>query len=86
LVGVPEEGEIYGVAPYIAPEVLRSKPYTKTSDIYSFGIVAYEILSGLPPYYDIEHDLQLALGICQGQRPKFQIKIPLLLEELINKC
>ena len=28
----------YGVLPYIAPEVLNGKPYTLSSDIYSFGI------------------------------------------------
>ena len=31
--------EIYGVLPYIAPEVLLGNPYTKAADIYSFGIV-----------------------------------------------
>lgn len=77
---------VYGVMPYIAPEVLRSQPYTQKADVYSFGIIAYEILSGLPPYYDTAHDIQLALAVCQGQRPQFQIKIPQLLEDLIKKC
>ena len=31
------KNEIYGVLPYIAPEVLCGKPYTKAADIYSFG-------------------------------------------------
>ncbi|RIA83356.1 kinase-like domain-containing protein [Glomus cerebriforme] len=39
---------IYGVLPYIAPEILRGQIYTKASDIYSFGIIMYEIFSGLP--------------------------------------
>ena len=30
--------KIFGVIPYLAPEVLTKKPYTKESDIYSFGI------------------------------------------------
>ena len=30
---------IYGILPYIAPEVLNKHPYTKESDIYSFGII-----------------------------------------------
>ena len=31
--------EIYGVLPYIDPEILKGKPPTKASDIYSFGII-----------------------------------------------
>ncbi|POG65475.1 kinase-like domain-containing protein, partial [Rhizophagus irregularis DAOM 181602=DAOM 197198] len=33
--------EIYGVLPYVAPEVLRGKEYTQASDIYGYGIIAY---------------------------------------------
>src|SRR2546429_3304041 len=32
--------KIYGVLPYVAPEVLRGKKYTQASDIYGFGIIA----------------------------------------------
>ncbi|CAB5384065.1 unnamed protein product [Rhizophagus irregularis] len=32
-----DETKIYGVMPYMAPEVLRGKPYTQAADIYSFG-------------------------------------------------
>jgi serine/threonine protein kinase len=80
------EDKIYGVMPYVAPEVLQGQPYTQASDIYSFGIVAYETLTGLPPYYDVPHDEFLALKICQGLRPKFNIKIPKLLEDFIKQC
>ena len=40
-----DEKKIHGVLPYVAPEVLRGKKYTQATDIYSFGILAYEILS-----------------------------------------
>jgi serine/threonine protein kinase len=81
-----KEDKIYGVLPYVAPEVLQTSPYTEASDIYSLGTIAYELLSGLLPYYDREHDTSLAVLICQGLRPSFQIKIPALLENLINRC
>jgi len=81
-----QENKIYGVLPYIAPEVLYGKPYTQASDIYSFGIVAYEIFSGSLPYHDVAHDVYLAVKICQGLRPQFNIKIPPLLKNLINRC
>ncbi|RIA78635.1 kinase-like domain-containing protein, partial [Glomus cerebriforme] len=41
-----DKSRVYGVLPYIAPEVLRGNSYTQASDIYSFGIISYEILTG----------------------------------------
>ncbi|POG82103.1 hypothetical protein GLOIN_2v1498793, partial [Rhizophagus irregularis DAOM 181602=DAOM 197198] len=36
------DNEIYGVLPYMAPEILRKKPYTLASDIYSFSMIMWE--------------------------------------------
>uniref|UniRef100_U9UFR7 Protein kinase domain-containing protein n=1 Tax=Rhizophagus irregularis (strain DAOM 181602 / DAOM 197198 / MUCL 43194) TaxID=747089 RepID=U9UFR7_RHIID len=47
------KNKIYGILPYIAPEILRGQDYTKAADIYSFGIIMYEVISGLPPYHDM---------------------------------
>ncbi|GBC42988.2 kinase-like domain-containing protein [Rhizophagus irregularis DAOM 181602=DAOM 197198] len=33
-----DKSNIYGVMPYVAPEVLRRKPYTQAADIYSFAL------------------------------------------------
>ncbi|CAI2185532.1 8190_t:CDS:1, partial [Funneliformis geosporum] len=81
-----DKSNIYGVLPYIAPEILNGQDYTSSSDIYSFGMIAYEIISGSPPFPDISHDEILAIKICQGLRPKFKIKVPQLLIDLIKKC
>ena len=47
---------IYGILPYIAPEILRGQNYTKAADVYSFGIIMYEVFSGLPLYHNVSHD------------------------------
>ncbi len=78
--------EIYGVLPYVAPEVLRGKEYTQASDIYAFGIIAYEICTGFPPFYEIAHDEFLAMKICQGLRPKVDYEIPQLIFDIIKRC
>ena len=75
---VEKEG-VYGVLPYMAPEVLRGYQYTKASDIYSFGIIMNEYLSEEIPFYDIPHDHILAIKICKGLRPKISEDIPKLL-------
>jgi len=81
----------YGVLPYVAPEVLQDRQYTADSDIYSFGMIIYEIFVGVPPYHDLRskgliNDEELVLKICQGLRPQFTIKIPQLLENMIKRC
>jgi serine/threonine protein kinase len=80
------KNNIYGVLPYVAPEILQGESYTKAADVYSFGIIMYEVISGLPPYHDINHDESLAIKICQGLRPRFNIKVPQLIVYLIKIC
>jgi serine/threonine protein kinase len=82
---VKEEG-VYGVLPYMAPEVLRGHQYTKAADIYSFGIIMNEFLSEEIPYNDIPHNEFLAIKICKGLRPKISNDVPKLLADLIIKC
>ena len=41
-----------GTPEYIAPEMLQRQPYTKSVDWWSFGILIFEMLTGLPPFYD----------------------------------
>jgi serine/threonine protein kinase len=41
-----------GVPEYIAPEMLTQKPYTRAVDWWSFGILLYEMIEGVPPFYD----------------------------------
>ncbi|RGB39016.1 hypothetical protein C1646_690964, partial [Rhizophagus diaphanus] len=46
----------------------------------------YEVISGLPPYHDVSHDRNLSVKICQGLRPRFNIKVPQLIIHLIKRC
>ncbi|RHZ74096.1 hypothetical protein Glove_227g138 [Diversispora epigaea] len=82
----PKKRNIFGVLPYIAPEVLSGEEYAKAADVYSFGIIAYEIVTGFPPYPDIPHDKDLAMKICNGLRPKIPFHIPKLITRIIMRC
>ncbi|RIB02481.1 kinase-like domain-containing protein [Gigaspora rosea] len=84
--GQNELNAVIGILPYIAPEVLHKKKCSKAADIYSFAIVAYEILTGLRPHADVEHDYNFAIEIMKGLRPKIPKNTPKLLAKLIMEC
>jgi serine/threonine protein kinase len=50
---VLEHSQITGTANYSAPEYFKSETGTNRSDIYSLGVIAYEILTGKLPYGEI---------------------------------
>ncbi|CAG8709304.1 4214_t:CDS:2, partial [Acaulospora morrowiae] len=80
------DNKIFGVLPYVAPEVLRGKDYTSESDVYSFGVIMTEVFTGYPPYHDVSNDVHLMLSICNGLRPRIRRPVPRLLLDLIHRC
>ncbi|CAB5357415.1 unnamed protein product [Rhizophagus irregularis] len=60
---------IQGVLPYIAPEVLRCKPYTKQSEVYSLSMIMWELTSDKPPFSNKHHDAGLALEVLDELKP-----------------
>ena len=80
------KNKIYGVIPYLAPEVLSKKPYTKESDIYSFGMIMWEFTTGRKPFYDRPHDHYLILDILKGERPQITDDTPEFYAGLMKWC
>src|SRR5207237_4291672 len=78
--------KIFGVIPYMAPEVLSKKPYTKESDIYSFGMIMWEFTTGKKPFHDRPHDHYLMLDILKGERPQITDDTPEFYTELMKRC
>jgi serine/threonine protein kinase len=78
--------EIYGVLPYMAPEILRRDLYTPASDIYSLSMIMWEFTSGNPPFNYEEYDHHLVLSICEGKRPEIIKNTPKCYIDLMKKC
>ena len=66
------QSKLFGVIPYVDPKSFnrQRKHYSLNdkSDVYSVGVLLWEISSGHPPFYDEEYDIGLVMKILQGFR------------------
>ncbi|XP_059292985.1 serine/threonine-protein kinase STY17-like [Lycium ferocissimum] len=75
-----------GTYRWMAPEVIEHKPYDHKADVFSFGIVVWELLTGEIPYAYLT-PLQAAIGVVQqGLRPTIPKSTHPKLVELLEKC
>ncbi|XP_008466447.2 serine/threonine-protein kinase STY46-like isoform X2 [Cucumis melo] len=75
-----------GTYRWMAPEVIEHKPYDHKADVYSFGIVLWELLTGQLPYNNLT-PLQAAIGVVQkGLRPKIPRHAHPMIVDLLEKC
>ncbi|EXX57605.1 Mkk2p [Rhizophagus irregularis DAOM 197198w] len=82
-----DQTKIYGVMPFVAPEVLKGKPYTQAADIYSFGMIMYFVATTKQPFANCAHDNILVLKICNGIRPEINEKeAPNCYIDLMKRC
>ena len=75
---------------YTAPEALKGSsivPYSQSIDVYSFGVLVWQILSGKIPFYEIKNDI--TQQIISGYRPSVDdlpSDIPEEIIEMIESC
>jgi serine/threonine protein kinase len=67
------------------------RPYNSSSDpykcdVYSFGIVCYEILSGNIPFSNIYNAREVKKTVLDGGHPELPTECPELLKNLIGRC
>ena len=64
------QSQLFGVVPYIDPKSFNGYRLDEKSDVYSVGMLLWEISSGYPPFYTQgkPYDVGLALNISQGLR------------------
>ncbi|KAK9112583.1 hypothetical protein Scep_020102 [Stephania cephalantha] len=75
-----------GTYRWMAPEVIEHKPYDHKADVFSFGIVLWELLTGKLPYEYLT-PLQAAVGVVQkGLRPIIPKHTHPKLTELLERC
>jgi len=72
---------------WMAPEVISHEPYNSKADVFSFGILLWEILAGGELPYAHLNPLQAAVAVVrQGIRPEIPRKSDELLTDLMQRC
>ena len=82
------EGTQLGTAAYMSPEQVEGSPVDLRSDVWSLGVVLYEMVSGQVPF-PAEYEQALFYGIINEQpQPLTAVRsgVPMELERIVNKC
>ncbi|XP_068203164.1 mitogen-activated protein kinase kinase kinase 7-like isoform X3 [Palaemon carinicauda] len=75
-----------GSAAWMAPEVFEGKMYTEKCDVYSWGIILWEVLTRRVPFEDLGLAVRIMWAVHQKQRPPLISGCPKLLENLMKRC
>lgn len=75
-----------GSAAWMAPEVFSTNNYTEKCDVYSWGIIFWEVLTRKKPFYNGLNALQIMWSVYKGKRPPLILDCPAVIEDLIVRC
>lgn len=75
-----------GTFQYMAVEVLANKPYSEKADVFSFGILLWEMVARQLPFFGMQ-PMQVGLAVLnQGLRPTIPPKTPVPLCNMMRAC
>ncbi|KAH9749751.1 serine/threonine/tyrosine-protein kinase HT1 [Citrus sinensis] len=75
-----------GTYRWMAPEMIKEKPYTRKVDVYSFGIVLWELTTALLPFQGMT-PVQAAFAVAEkNERPPLPASCQPALAHLIRRC
>jgi len=83
-----ERGAVFGTTPYMSPEQAEGKPTDARSDVFSFGSVLYEMVTGRRAF-DGETKMSTLAAILEREPPRVTDQnpaVPIDLEKVITRC
>jgi eukaryotic-like serine/threonine-protein kinase len=81
--GMTSAGLVLGTASYMSPEQARGKEVDRRSDIWAFGVVLYEMVTGIQPFQGA--DLADTLASVVRDTPDWS-RVPAELRHLLSRC
>jgi serine/threonine protein kinase len=75
-----------GTTRWTAPEILNGLHYSEKADVFSFGMVLYEIFARKLPFYEEMWDSKVEEHIVSGLRPELPTNVPSLFSDMLIAC
>ncbi|CAD7702914.1 unnamed protein product [Ostreobium quekettii] len=75
----------FGTVSHMPPELLSDGILTPATDVYSFGMMLFEMISGEAPYSSMEYT-EIVMGVVAGVRPTIPRNCPPAVALLIKDC
>jgi serine/threonine protein kinase len=81
-------GYVIGSPKYMAPEQILGKKVDERADVYSVGVILYEMLTGSPPYHRGDHMSVMYQHVQGRARPPIELNpdLPQELSDLVMKA
>lgn len=71
-----QEGTVFGTPRYMSPEQAQAKALDCRSDLYSLGVIVYQMLAGVPPFADEDAIVVMARHIKTPPTPLLELEPP----------
>ncbi|XVE92244.1 hypothetical protein REPUB_Repub01dG0080000 [Reevesia pubescens] len=75
-----------GTYRWMAPEMIQNRPYSQKVDVYSFGIVLWELITGLLPFQEMAAAQAANYVVQIGGRPAIPKDCLPILSEIMSRC
>jgi serine/threonine protein kinase len=78
-------GMLLGTVGYMSPEQVRGMTLDERSDLFSLGVILYEMVSGVPPFHG-DCAIETLSAILTDELPKLPARVPREVERIIRHC
>ncbi len=85
---ISEAGQVVGTVPYMAPEQIRGEPVDARADLFSFGVILYELATGQRPFRGAS-SADVSSSILRDVPPPVRAvraELPRDLERVVRRC
>jgi serine/threonine-protein kinase len=83
-----QEGVVMGTVPYMSPEQVQGRPLDHRTDIFSLGVILYEMATGQRPFQGVSSAELISSILRDTPRPPGELRagLPDALDRLIGRC